>query len=192
LPTTYTFFHQDRPLFILDPHSFALLANKNRLTGTTAQDVLGSILRLMQLRRTKATEMDIRGKTVCIRAEIPVYEIATVELKMSRAQEVAYKAIYYSYVQELLTKTQSEDQDEDRNTNDDEANDERQSDSGEQPADVTINKPGFRNQGFHRRLCLTTLDPRLETFCNRAVNKHLSANIKEYIHIGTDDGLSIY
>jgi hypothetical protein len=38
----------------------------------------------MQLRRTKATEMDIRGKTIYIRAEIPVYEIATVELKMSR------------------------------------------------------------------------------------------------------------
>jgi hypothetical protein len=94
--------------------------------------------------------MDIRGKTVRIRAEIPAYEIATVELKMSRAQEVAYKAIYHSYVQELLTKTQSEDQDEDRNANDNEANDERQGDGEEQPADVTINKPGFRNQGFHR------------------------------------------
>jgi hypothetical protein len=85
LPTTYTFFHQDRPLFVLDPHSFTSLANKNRLTSTTARDVLGSILRLMQLRRTKATEMDIGGKTVHIRAEIPTYEIATVELKMSRA-----------------------------------------------------------------------------------------------------------
>jgi hypothetical protein len=49
--------------------------------------------------------MDIRGKTVCIKAEIPTYEITIVELKMSRAQEVTYKAIYYSYVQELLTKT---------------------------------------------------------------------------------------
>jgi hypothetical protein len=49
--------------------------------------------------------MDIRRKTVYIKIEIPVYEITIVKLKISRAQEVAYKAIYYSYVQKLLTKT---------------------------------------------------------------------------------------
>jgi hypothetical protein len=36
------------------------------------------------------------------------------------------------------------------------------------------------------------LDPRLEIFCNQAVNKYLLANIKEYIYIETDDRLSIY
>jgi hypothetical protein len=36
------------------------------------------------------------------------------------------------------------------------------------------------------------LDPRLKTFYNRAINKHLSANIKKYIYIEIDDRLSIY
>jgi translation elongation factor EF-G len=53
--------------------------------STTTQDVLGSILRLIQLRRIKATKMDIKGKIIHIKAEIPIYEITTVELKMSRA-----------------------------------------------------------------------------------------------------------
>lgn len=175
LPKSYTWYFQDRPLLVLDPSTFRRLFYRGKLIGQTARDVFGAIYRVSQMRRTKATEMIINGEIHRIGESIPAYEIATVELEMSKTQNEIYQRIYNTYMKDLGFSTTVE---------------ENKRPTAEAPPETT--EMGIRNHGIHRRLCLATFDPNLETFCNRAVNKNLSIHIAEYMQQGTDDGLSVF
>lgn len=177
IPESYSFWLHDIPLSVLDPKTFARLVNRDLLEGHVAQTVLHSIYRVLQLRRTKATKIEVLGETTRIGDSIPPYEICTVELRMNAYQASVYNPIYESYIHELSQK------------------DDRQSPKGKQGSSksaATIHAKGRRHQGVHRRLCLATLDPNLETFCNRTYDRNLASHIHEYSSQFEDDGLTVY
>ena len=86
MPESYSFRHNRRPLFLLNPKSFTALANSGRLTGYTARTVIQAIHTILQLRRTMVTKVLRKGQWIRIGDDILPYMIATVELAMTRYQ----------------------------------------------------------------------------------------------------------
>ena len=64
------------------------------LDPITAFKIMRPILRMVQLRRVMASEVEANGKTVRVGEEIPPYRITTVELQHLKAQSRAYFEIH--------------------------------------------------------------------------------------------------
>ena len=172
LPSTYPYIFNDQPLFQLSPWVFASLANRERMEGEVARKALGAILSCLQMRRTMATQMEVNNDLVRIGDDIPPYKIVTVELGMTRAQELSYTKIYNGYKASLSRPTD---------------------DGGPTSKTApTVKDKGLRNMRIHRRLGLATFDLQLETFCNRTGNKNLSRDVQSWFDAYEDHGLTIW
>jgi SNF2 family DNA or RNA helicase len=88
--------HGVRP-WALEPSNFKTLAMASApMSAESAQIVLPAILKQIQLRRTMASFIDLENGLDPIRigAEIPPYEVVTVELQMNATQARMYDAAY--------------------------------------------------------------------------------------------------
>ncbi len=185
IPSTYQHWVGNTPLFVLNPRNFARLANRGHLTGQVVRDVLQAILSCVQLRRTKATEIVVDGVPSRIGETIPHYEIVTVELKLTMAQQRIYDQMYSFYADQLARqKGVGEEDGADMDTPTAGAEG-----SGGAPV---ITELGIRNNGMHRRLCLMSHDSHLETFCSRARGRSMAKDIEGYFHTCADDGMSAF
>lgn len=170
---------------MLNPRNFARLANTGKLTGFVARNVLQAILKCLQMRRTKANEIRVGNSVSRIGDTIPHYEIVTVELKMSRANQRVYDDMYQFYADQLAKQRGGQDSDEGAEP---QSAEKMQSQSGGEAPVIT--EVGIRNNGMHRRLCLMTYDTHLEIFCSRARGQSMAKDIEAYSHSCADDGMT--
>jgi hypothetical protein len=178
--TTYTHWVANTPLYVLNPRTFARLANRGVLTGQVARHVLQAILQCLQMRRTKASYITVGGERTRIGDTIPPYEIVTVELKMSPGQQRLYDHMYAFYANQLARQKGGDDDDDGDVPKPDK----------KAPEPLVITDVGIRNNGMHRRLCLMTLDPHLEVFCSRARGHSMSKDVQAYMNTCADNGMT--
>jgi hypothetical protein len=194
VPSSYQYWINDTPLFVLNPYNFARLANRGELVGFLARNVLQAILRCIQLRRTKATPIIIDGRTVRIADSIPHYEIVTVELRMSIAQQRVYDGMYRFYANQLAKQRGVDDGNE--GADDQPKRSVVQAPPGDRPPvqapppTPVITELGIRNNGMHRRLCLMTFDAHLEIFCTRSRGHSMAKDIEGLFSTCEDSGMS--
>lgn len=181
MPSTYQYWVADTPLFVLNPRSFARLANSGALTGFVARNVLQALLQCLQMRRTKATEITVGGVASRIGDSIPHYEIVTVELGMPRPTQRVYDGDYGFYADQLVRQKGGDGDGDD---------DEPRSAPQARAEAPVVTELGIRNNGMHRRLCLMTHDPHLEVFCSRARGHSMAKDIETYFHSCADDGMT--
>lgn len=188
------------PLWRLDPFYFRRQLNeKERDLGVyQAYIALKAIIPLIMMRRTQvrpqtlvcdtalesepmltslpqATEMEVRGQTLRIGSQIPIYEVCTVELDFpSDAAYVAYKKTYIKYAKFLQQPY-------------DQSATPSKIPAPKVPSDASIG----RNFGFHRRLSLITFNPALEHLLNR-VRASQAQHVEKWYGRHKDHGMSMY
>jgi hypothetical protein len=107
LPTTLV--HSDLSPFLpcLHPASFRYHAVKSsddhQMSVEAAEAVLPPILQLVQLRRTFADELEIRGVRRRIGDELPIYHVQTVDLEPLAMQREVYPQVHGSVVQDAAS-----------------------------------------------------------------------------------------
>lgn len=80
----------------VNPYSFKKVLGTDKTTESSvniAADVVPLISQMIILRRVKGTTMTVCDQTIVVAAEIPRYQIITVELRMSQNEREQYKAI---------------------------------------------------------------------------------------------------
>ncbi|TGO10789.1 hypothetical protein BTUL_0125g00020 [Botrytis tulipae] len=132
-------------LWILDPKSFKHVADTEGFHTLNCRMVITPILRLIQLRRTLDSVIDLGdGTAIKIRDSVPSFQYRVVELEPDSIYQEKYDDIYSKYIPELHLSA---------NTNNNGII------SG---AATGIGKSGSRNPGLHRLLAHATFHPLLD------------------------------
>lgn len=167
------------PLWRLDPDAYrsvtrSMETEPSVFAATQAHRVLRTVLPLIQLRRTMATEVvRFPGEApIRIGDGIPHFRIVTVELAYSRLQQRRYDALH-GIVAQGLYKGVTEEQNIHR------------------PSTAAKEVGGGRSIAVHRQLSHATFNMDLDTLAKR-VKKNLVKHVNKWYERTADRGMSFY
>ena len=165
-------YKQGLRLYVLNPKVFLRQSANGHFSAAIARTILPCILKLLQLRRTMATRIDL-GDGVAIRPgeTIPHYCIKTVELDFDPEQLNKYNSIYDKLRFRLHGGGQGAAG--------------RQGTEG--PTEV-----GRISMATHRRLCHATFNLGLETMFENTRHGFRAADIDKWVHRDKDRGMTRY